>query len=133
MIQKQYPPRVIFIGRHAAERQLLRLTLTAWRIVPECVDQLEEALTLCQDGNVVLMILDESELLPRDIDRLEMLTHQLPPCYLIGEQEPDQRITALVAGYLGKPVNKTALRRILDPLLTTTDHDPSLSVREAST
>lgn len=124
--------RVIYLGRHAAERQLLRLTLAAWQIVPDCVDDIHDAMAMCRHADVVLMILDTSELAAKNLDQLLKLKEELPPCCLIGEHKPADLLTLPVIGYLDKPVSKRALHQILDPLLTKADSDPSMVVGEVT-
>jgi anti-sigma regulatory factor (Ser/Thr protein kinase)/CheY-like chemotaxis protein len=123
-------PRVIYVGHHAAERQLLLLTLAAWQIVPDYVDTLHDAVALCQRADVVLMILDAAEVTAQSLNELQILKDQLPPCYLVGEHEPADLLAEPVTGYLKKPVSKAALRQILDPLLAKTPADSSAVVEE---
>lgn len=124
-------PRVIYVGRHAAERQLLRLTLAAWRIVPDCVDNIHDAMALCRHADVLLMILDADELTTQSFDELLTLKADLPPCYLLGEHEPAALVAEPVIGCLEKPVSKPALHQILEPLLTKAAADSTVAVREA--
>ncbi len=124
-------PRVLYVGRHAAERQLLRLTLTAWQIVPDFVDNLQEAVAMCQRTHVVLMILDAAELTNRHLKELQTLIKELPPCCLLGEHESADLLTEPLLGYLKKPLNQTALRRIIDPLLEKSGTASSGAVRTA--
>jgi DNA-binding NtrC family response regulator len=110
-------PRVLYVGRHAAERQLLRLSLAAWQIVPDYADNLQEAVALCRHDHVVLMIVDAAELTSQSMKELQTLKNELPFCCLLGEHEFTDLLTAPLFGYLKKPVSQSALRRILDPLL----------------
>jgi len=123
-------PRVIYVGHHAAERQLLLLTLAAWQIVPDYVDTLHDAVSLCQRVDVVLMILDAAEVTAQSLNELQILKDKLPPCYLLGEHEPADLLAKPVTGYLKKPVSKVTLRQILDPLLAAANADCSAVVEE---
>jgi signal transduction histidine kinase len=125
-------PRVLYVGRHAAERQLLRLSLAAWQIVPDYVDNLQDAVALCRHAHVVLMIIDAAELTSRSIKELQTLKAELPPCCLLGEHETADLITEPLLAYLKKPVSQSALRRILDPLLVKSNAASSATAGEAT-
>ena len=126
-------PRVIYVGRHAAERQLLRLLLAAWQVVPDYVDTVDEAMALCRQVDVLLLIIDAAGLPAQSVDELLRLKEELPRCYLLGEYESAGLMVGTVTGFLEKPVSKAALSRILDPLLThaDADADSTLAVGEA--
>ncbi len=123
--------RVVFVGRHAAERQLLRLTLAAWQIVPDCVDTIQDAVELSRHAHVILMILDAAELTAQSFDELALLTRELPPCYLLGEHDHTDLMAEPVTGSLKKPLSKSELHLIIDPLLAKADVSSSVVVEEA--
>ncbi len=125
-------PRVIYVGHHAAERQLLQLALAAWQIVPDYVDHFHDAVTLCGRADVILLLLDAAELTAQNVNELLMLKEKLPPCYLLGEQEPADLLAEPITGYVKKPVSTVALRQILDPLLAKANADSSAGVGDAS-
>lgn len=131
VVSRPSVPRVLYVGSHAAERQLLRLTLAAWQIIPEFADHLEDAVAMCHRAHVVLIILDAAELTSRNLKELQILKKELPPCCLLGEHESADLITEPLRGYLKKPLNQSALRRILDPLLVKSNTASSVAVREA--
>lgn len=124
-------PRVLYVGRHAAERQLLRLTLAGWQIVPDFVDNLQEAVVMCQRAHVIVMILDAAELTTGNLKELQTLKNELPPCCLLGEHESTDLITEPLFGYLKKPLNQPALRRIIEPLLVKSSAASSVVARKA--
>jgi len=122
--------RVVFIGCHAAERQLLRLTLATWQIVPDCVDTIQDAVELSRHSNVILMILDAAELTPQSLDELTLLKRELPPCYLLGEYDLADPMSEPAMGCLKKPLSKSVLQQIIDPLLAKADTSSSVAVEE---
>jgi signal transduction histidine kinase len=124
-------PRVLYVGRHAADRQLLRLTLAAWQIVPDFVDNLQDAVAMCHRAHIVLMILDAAELTTRNLEEMLMLKKELPPCCLLGEHESVDLTTEPLFGHLKKPLNQPALRRIIEPLLVKSTTASSATVRKA--
>ncbi|MBD1399480.1 ATP-binding protein [Pelovirga terrestris] len=131
VISPSSAPRVLYVGRHAAERQLLRLTLAVWQAVPVFVDNLQQAVAMCQRAHVVLLILDAAELTPGNLKELQALKNELPPCCLLGDYESADLITDPLLGYLEKPLNQTALRRIIDPLLVTSATASSVAAGKA--
>ena len=109
--------RVVFVGRHAAQRQLLRLALTAWPVELDCVDDLGAGVALSRSSDVVLMILDAADVTEKEVRDLAALEKRLPPCYLLSDHDPVDPLTPRFVGRLKKPVSKTALQEIISPLL----------------
>ena len=120
--------RVVFVGRHAAQRQLLRLALTGSPVELNCVDDLDEGIALSRSSDVLLLILDVVEIAATELRNLEALTKRLPPCYLLYDHDPLDPEIPQFAGCLKKPVSRTALQEIIDPLL---DQSGSLVVAAA--
>ncbi len=109
--------RVVFVGRHAAQRQLLRLGLTPCQVAFECVDDLDDGVALSRSSDVVLMILDTADVTATQLRDLEALKTRLPPCYLLSDHAPENQVIPQFAGCLRKPVSNSALLEILTPLL----------------
>lgn len=111
--------RVVFVGRHAALRQLLRLSLARRHIGVDAVVDLREALLVVQTHPCLMLMIDCADV---SIDTLE---HTLaaaggdfPPCYLLCDQEPDVDAIkgSVIKGYLMKPLDSNALNGIFDQL-----------------
>ncbi len=109
--------RVVFVGRHAAQRQLLRLALTSCPVALACVDVLDDGVALSRGSDVVLMILDAADVTETELRDLAALKKRLPPCYLLSDHDLVDQVIPQLAGRLRKPVSKTALQEIIHPLL----------------
>ncbi len=131
VISRPSAPQVVFVGCHPAERQLLRLSLTAWQIVPVYADNLDDAVALSRHAHVALMILDATELTIHSVKELQTLKKELPLCCLLGEHEFADLKSDPLFGHLKKPVSQSALRQILDPLLLKANVASPAAVREA--
>lgn len=120
--------RVLFVGRHAAMRQLLRLSLSRWRLDLDCIDDLSLLQNHKQQNQYLLMLIDVADFSQKALkEALTATTWSPATCYLLGDDDfstDDNGIMALCSGYLQKPLSDDVLAAVIKGLLT--DAEPSL-------
>jgi hypothetical protein len=109
---------VLFVGRHVAVRELLRLALARRQIALIGVTELA-ALPAAPLDESLLLIIDATDFSLAEVTAaLNAVSLRLPACYLLGG---DLTMLApagpLISGTLKKPLEDEELTNVLEPLL----------------
>lgn len=115
-------PSVLFVGRHAAMRQLLRLSLLRWQLDLDCVDDLRLLEKRKWQNQYLLILIDVADFSQKGLkEALTAMTWPPATCYLLGDDEfsaDDNGIAALCSGYLQKPLSDEVLAAVIKGLLS---------------
>lgn len=111
---------VLFVGRHVAVRELLRLALARRRIALASITELSALAAAPCNEDWLLLIIDATDFSLAEVTAaLGAVPFRLPACYLLGgDLTMPAQMAPLISGTLKKPLKDEELNNVLEPLLT---------------